>query len=1137
MSGIALSIQRQISLADNLIIHSLNTFIVTMVESQHFHKKPRWIFALWLFAHLIFQYWLVSPVLAQEESQAPYFNHINNKKLEAIGHQWVTIQDSLGFMWFGGRQGLVRYDAYEFKPYLNDPDNPRSLSSNFIVALAIDRSGGLWIGTRNGLNRFNIETDDFTRFIHDTNDHNSISASIIGFNGILQDTKANMWFGTSGGGLNLYDSQSETFQRIKMEAQLQSESGLLTPVEMDEVRALYEDRHGLLWMGCGSSKAKMSGVCSYSHETQKLEFFSYDRLGETANIGYQSAMNFVEDYQGRLWLATLGGGLYRINRPRQRFEHFVHDPADPTSIGNNEVWRIIEDRNRTLWLGTDKGGLNRYYEHGDEEHFSRYLHANGEQSSISTDKVSSIYEDRFGGFWLGYYPAGVSLLNPYASAFRQYRHDPSDGKSLSNNGIRAIVETARGDFWIGTEKGLNFLNRSTGEVTRYHYDPEQPKSSTGLSGDAVSALLIDKHGSLWIGYYRGGLSRFRVSQNNLSGQFIHYHSEPGNPTSLSSDVIFALYQDRNGVIWVGTENGLSQFVPETNNFLRYLSNDRDLGLMSYKWIYSLLEDSRGNFWLGLDSGLALMDRKTGAFKYFYHSGESGSIGPGSVRALHEDNQGQIWLGLSGGGLNHFDPERPNMFTHYTVADGLINAFVEGILQDERGNIWVSTAQGLSQLDPMTEKFRDFTKDHGLAGNLHNYPAHLKSQLGEMVFGSSDGVTIFNPDKIYKNDQAPPIVITDFTLFHKPVKIGSEKSPLKRSITVTDEISLNHQQSVFSIEFSALNYSFSNMNEYAYRLDGFDADWTYSGGRRSATYTNLDPGTYVFRVKGTNNEGVWSDSTRDITIHILPPWWKSWWAYTIYFSLGLMSLLAIVRYQMNRVALAERIRLDKIKDTFLSSTSHELRTPLTGIISLTDLVIANEAENLSADSKESLGMVSTSAQRLSLLINDILDYSQIVDDRLKLYRDCVDISLMTETVFKLLLPLAKPKDIELLNEIVQPIPDVDADSDRVQQILLNLIGNAIKYSGSSIIRVFATQIHEDLVIAVEDTGVGIPADQQQVIFEPFCQLECSKGRAAGGAGLGLPITKKLVEMHGGTLWLTSEVGKGSCFHFTLPIWVQ
>lgn len=1079
---------------------------------------------------------LVGPVsLLARQVKPPHFNHLENKTLEAVGHQWAAIQDRQGFMWFGGRHGLVRYDAYSFKSYLYNADNPRSLSANFVVALEVGIDGHLWVGTRQGINRYDIESDDFTRFLHDPNDSSSISASIAGFNGILHDSKGNMWFGTSGGGLNRFEPKSDSFERIELRVKLSSVKGGSRDVVMDEVRALFEDRHGIVWMGCGSATGRVSGVCAFNGVTGGVEFYPYDLLENVNNVGYQAVMNFYEDFQGQLWLATLGGGLHCFDRSTASFIHFRHSLADPSSLGHDEVWKVMEDKHKNLWVGTDKGGLNRLNRSDPAKIFDRYVHRPGDLSSIASNKVSSIYEDHFGGLWLGYYPSGVSLLNRYSSEFRQYRHELDNRNSLTSSSVRALAETAQGNLWVGTEKGLNYIDRQTGDITQYHHNTLDPFSASSLPVDAVSTLLVDSHGVLWVGFYRGGLSRFNPASGSAIGNFTHYRADPENLSSLSSDTIFTLYEDSNQVLWVGTENGLSRYLPDTDTFIRYLSNDKDIGLMSFEWVYSMLEDSQGNFWLGLDSGLTLMDRQAGTFQHYRHDdADRTSLGVGAVRAMHEDKKGHIWLGLSGGGLNAFNPDSMTSFRKYHVEDGLQNNFVEGILEDDQGNLWISTGQGLSQFNSDTERFRNFTKDHGLAGNLHNSPAHLKSAQGELMFGSSEGLTIFNPETMFKNDLVPPIVITDFQLFHKPVSIGAKGSPLRKAIMVTKELTLTHGQSVFSFEFSALNYSFPEMNQYAYMLQGFDPGWTYSGARRTATYTNLDPGRYVFKVKGTNNEGVWNHRGAKVIIHILPPWWQTWWAYMVYMLLGLLSVLWIVKYQINKLALVERIRLDKIKDIFLSSTSHELRTPLVGIISLTDLVLKKEAEPLSKSSRECLDMVSASAKRLSLLINDILDYSQIVANRLKLYYDVVDMFPLTDSVFKLLLPVANPKGIQLINALTEDLPKLNADEDRVQQIMLNLVGNAIKYSDGGWVKVSARQAGVMLEVTVEDTGLGIPENKQKEVFESFCQLSSSARRASGGMGLGLSITKQLVEMHGGRLWLISAVGKGSRFIFTLPL---
>lgn len=1068
---------------------------------------------------------------ADDKLIPPFFTHLHNKQLEAIGHQWATIQDSSGFMWFGGRQGLVRYDAYTFKPYLYDNNNSRSLSANFVVALANDSHGHLWVGTRHGLNRYDAETDDFTRFMYNPNDPNGVGALIIGFNGLLPDKKGALWVGTSGGGLSKFDEKSASFSNIPIHVAAKNGSGRFIQVEMDEVRALYKDSLGTLWMGCGSSREKISGICALQASSAQVQYYPYHTKRPGQGVGYQSAMNFYEDHAGQLWLATLGGGLYRIDPGAREFTRYYHQPDNPNSIGNDEVWSVIGDSNQNLWVATDKGGLNHLT---GKNRFERYRHIPEFSSSIATNKVTSIYENRFGDFWLGYYPSGASLLNPYANAFHQYRHN-LNSNSLSDGGVRAVAETQSGNLWIGTEHGLNFLDRSTGRITRFTHSPKDPDNPTHLPVAAVSALLVDSHNSLWIGLYRGGLCRYSASADSPHGHFTRYSFDTEDRSSLSSNVVFRLYEDRDKTIWVGTENGLNRYQPATNNFIRYLSHDVDLGLMSHEWVYSMLQDSRGNFWLGLDSGLARMDLKTEKFTFFQHDdGNKDSIGVGAVRALHEASSGELWVGLSGGGLNRFDRDDINASVEkFSTQDGLINAFVEGILEDDNGNLWISTAQGLSELNVTTGQFRNLTKDHGLAGNLYNYPAHLKTLSGELVFGSSEGLTIFNPAEIYKNTRPPPIVMTDFKLFHERVDIRAKDSPLAESITVSKSLTLRHDQSVFSIEFAALNYAFPHMNQYAYILEGFDQDWVYSGENRSATYTNLDPGSYIFKVKGSNNEGVWSIRNAQLQIRILPPWWRTWWSYGVYTLLLGLSIIWVIKFQINRLDLKNRIRLDQIKDTFLSCTSHELRTPLTGIISLTEMVLARNRSELPPSSCEHLEIVVKSAQRLSLLINDILDYSQIKNNQLKLHCEHINLYDVIESVLTLLSPIALQKRIQLINTFGDTSLEVYADRDRLQQILLNLVNNGIKYSDAGWVKIRAQQSGSSLKVEVEDTGYGIPESEQRGIFESFHQLPGTSVRNAGGIGLGLPITKKIIEMHGGQVYLISAVGKGSTFTFTLP----
>ena len=1113
------------------------------------------------------------------------FNTLKNRQLDSIGDIYAIIQDRQGFMWFGGLQGLARYDGYTFKLYRYQANKPLSLSDNRILDLLVDNSGQLWVATGNGANRYNTISDDFTRFVHDPHDPTSIGAGEVW--SMLQDSMNTLWLGTSEGGLNRFQApfrgDGGKFDRIALHA---------NQAVFDGIGGLFEDKQGIMWMGCYSSMAKIGGICTLPILTMErvprssmtdsvtfavpVTFYPFDPRNPNSvkSIGSEEVSKIYEDSEGHVWIATVGGGLNRFDRETKRFVHYRHKPDRPTSLGHDQVRTVLGDSHDNLWIGTDKGGLNRLNWAGEGEGeavFDRYLHHSDDPGSIASDSVRSIYEDRFKGLWLGHFPSGVSISNDYASAFHNFYsdtegHDPSNNtststnnkNSLSHSSILAIAETALGDLWVGTEKGLNHINRQTGEITRYYHKPKDPLSPSGLPADAVLALLIDSQGVLWVGTHNGGLSRFDVPADYVPtdkalGTFTHYRSEPGNPFSLSDNRVWSLYEDRDTNLWVGTASGLHRYqaLSHTSSntgkatFIRYQPNANDPSSIPSGWVRCLLEDTRGDFWVGTGAGLSLMDRNKGVFQNYLHSeAESGGIGAGGVLVIHEDKKGRLWLGLQGGGINRFDRLGPPFFKKYHLKDGLPDAFVTGILEDNQGALWLSTGYGVSQFNPDTERFRNYNQDHGLAGNVHNRSAYLKTAKGELVFGSTEGLTIFDPESVFVNKVAPPIVITDFRIANKSVAIDFAGLPLQSSLMQHSPlqhkaITLNHKQSVFSFEFAALNYRFPHMNEYAYKLQGFDQQWTYSGTKRTATYTNLDPGHYVFKVKGSNNEGVWSEKGTEVAIHILPPWWLTWWAKIAYVVLFIFLLSVFIYTYLQRKRVQAELQLnrklqelDKAKDSFLANTSHELRTPLNGIIGLSESLIDGLDGPPGKVTLENLKLIVNSGKRLSYLISDILDFSKLREHSVQLNRSAVDLFTLVDQVCQLSQPLIGTKPVTLINKVDKYQASIRADENRLQQILYNLVGNAIKFTDTGTVTISTSIEGSSLWMAVSDTGIGIPSDQLDKVFGVFEQV--NREHNTSGTGLGLAVTQQLVELHGGKITLTSEQGKGTTARFSLSV---
>lgn len=1061
--------------------------------------------------------------IKSEQKHHYSFQALSNDGIEVIGGLWAIAEDMRGFIWFGGENGLVRFDGYEAKLYRNDAESPNSLSSSYIHDLLVDGQGRLWVGTNYGLNLYRPETDDFAHFFNDAKDIKSMGGN--GVKCLLEDSRGNIWVGHGEAGLSRYEPKLNIFERFK------HNPGNPHSLAENNIYALAEDRDGSLWIGTNSHGLdRLTIDRSNLAIATKFEHFKSSHNRSDSLTGDAIRSLWVDNIN-QLWVGTTEG-LNRFNRGEGTFTRFVNVEGDVGSISFNFVQSIAEDGEGNLWISTSGSGLNLFDR--NNARFVRFTHSPNDRGSLFNNNVRVMYLDSKDNFWLGHYASGVSMLDRYASAFENFYSTPFDENSLNYNEIAAVDEDANGDLWVGTSKGLNRLSRATGKVIRYLYDQNNPSS---INQGGVLGLLDDSQGRLWAGLWGGGLNRLDPGADG----FVRYLKD-SQSEGLFSNTVWGLFQDSTGRIWVGNHlGGLTYYDDTTDSFVRLPQNSTDPGGLSCNSVFSIFEDSYKNLWVGCSNGLYMREAGRVHFRHFYHvNSDPSSISASHIWVIQEDRDRNVWIGTQGGGVNLFDRESDS-FTSYRVKHGLADDLVTGILQDDMGYLWFSTGGGLSRFDIKSGTFRNYDQRHGLPGNVFNRAAYLKTKSHELVFGSKDGLTIFNPRLLHENRIPPPVEIVDFQLFNKSVPIGSSHSPLKKSILETDQLKLTYEQSSFSFQFSALNYRVTSMNKYAYKLEGFDREWIDAGSRRWAYYTNLDPGSYKFKVKASNNEGVWNNKGRTIDIVIIPPWWLSVWAFLCY-GLILIALASLVSYTFwqkkvaeNERRVSDRLReIDKIKDSFLANTSHELRTPLHGMIGLAESLVNGVAGPQSEEANYYLNMIIISGKRLANLVNDILDFSKLRESKVSLRKVSVDLRSVTEVVVALFQPMLNDRSIMLKNNVDRDLTCVLADENRLQQILYNLIGNAVKFTDDDgLIEIVAEESNSLVKISVTDNGIGIAEDKQGTIFGSFQQVDGVDTHGATGTGLGLAVTQQLVELHGGTIELRSTLGKGSTFVFTLP----
>jgi ligand-binding sensor domain-containing protein len=792
------------------------------------------------------------------------------------------LQDSKGYIWFGTFDGLNKYDGYSFTKYRFDPLDTNSLSENFIYTIFEDKFGSIWVSTYDGLCRFDRTTETFTRYKPLPNE----KFSDPNISSINEDNDGMMWVGNHSGGLCRFNRQTGEFLNERFDLGFRKQPGDKGRLR-DDVTCIYKDRSGTLWVGNLTGLHKINLTITKQGQPSQVSFTHYQHdPGNENSLSSNVVASIFEDRAGIMWVAT-DNGLNSLDRKTGIIKRYQHDSQNMHSISSNNlvIWfgpGIKEDMEGNLWICTSKG-LNKLNK--ERTIFTAYFHDPNDDNSISSDITMSLLIDKANILWAGALHGRLNKANLNHKIFGLIRQDPGNDNSLSNNEVTDILEDKEGTIWIGTYGGgLNRWDRKTNHFTHFRHNPKNPKT---LKHDAVYAILEDHHGHLWIS--NGGfLSRL----NKQTGEFTHYNSNTANYKDEDHRTIYSITEDQQGLLWLGTGNGLKNFDEKSGEFRHYYHIPGDTNTISDYTAINVYADSRDNIWVGYGSiATDRLDKQTGRFiHYKYDPHDPSSISSNIVNCFHEDSKGILWLGTSAGGLCSFDYQKEK-FTTYTDKHGLSNNSVLSILEDNENHLWLGTGNGLSRFDPATKIFTNFDYKDGLQSNVffagdRSVGSQFRGQDGTLYVGGNNGFNFFDPLQLKVNSQVAPIVITQFKLFDKQVKGANESK----------EIVLDHNENYFSFEFSSLSFYSPDKNQYAYKLEGVDRDWVYSGPRHYVGYTNIDPGRYTFRVKGTNNDGVWNEEGTYITIIIKPPWWRTWWAYSIYAVLIVLAIWAIVNYR-------------------------------------------------------------------------------------------------------------------------------------------------------------------------------------------------------------------------------------------------
>ena len=1015
---------------------------------------------------------------------------------------WAVSQDHHGLIWMGTEDGLNRYDGYGFRVFEHDPDRADSLAEDEVMALLPIDDGGLWVGTAGGgLDRYHSDHESFEHHRSNALDSGTLTSDHI--LSLAYDRSGDLWVGTREG-LNLRRPDG-TFERHLFEPSASPRG--------PKVWQVFEDPEGRFWVGTNRGLFLRP---TKSETFQPLPLF----LGAPEAV--QSVYAMVPNPEGGFFLGT-DQGLCLFD-PSER-------ACDSSPVSENwpskDVVALLLDSKLGLWVGTLTDGL--YRRPRGQPDFTHLVHDPAYSRSLSDDSVVCLFEDHGEVVWAGTY-VGANRYDPTRDAFTTYRHRPSAQPSLSSSSVWALHEDRSGDLWIGTfNHGLNRLTPESQEVEPFLPDPQNPGA---LPNGAVNALLEDRKGVLWVGTW-GGLARFEPTTRT----FRTWRPDPDQAHSLAHEIVQSLLEDSQGRLWVGTYAGLQRFHAQEGRFERPVGSPE-------RSIQTLLEDRQGALWAGSDTG-GLYRRSPGQD---FESYDRAPVAGLKVASLFEDRNGDLWLGTHNRGLHRIDASR-HPVASFEASDGLPNDSILSILEDESGHLWLSTNRGLSRFDPVLETFHNLDAVDGLGGDVFTSGSSLRGRSGELYFGGVHGLTVFRPEDVAGNPHPPQVALTGFQLFNRPVLPQSQdpSSPLEKSILETDEIVLTHRDYVASLEFAALHYKGPHKNRYRYRLEGFDRDWIEADHlRRFATYTNLDPDRYVFQVQASNSDGVWNHEGDHLRIRVLPPPWKSWWAYTLYalFTLLVLALLLRSNHFFNRrleqLAEERTAQIEALNkeltarnaelEGFTYTVSHDLKSPLITIQGFLGLLQQDVARGALDRIDDDCSRIVQATQKMQQLLEDLLELSRI--GRITNPPQKVSLHRLAREVLELLAGPIATNHIQV--EVDPALPEVVGDRVRLREVLQNLVENGIKYMGD--------QEHPTLEIGFEenprttprffvrDNGIGIAEEHQSRVFGLFQQLSPKKE----GTGIGLALVKKIIEFHGGEVWVESAgKGMGSTFYFTVP----
>lgn len=1001
-----------------------------------------------------------------------------------------AIKDKNGFLWVGTQNGLCRFDGYQFKTFINVPGDSTSLTNNYINAITEDKKGRIWVGTLDGLNLLDPLTEKFRRFNHQDQVHSSLSNNKIW--ALLADKDNNIWVGTDDG-FDRFIEQKQNFEVF------QPDSSNPYAIKGKSVNTIIEGRDNNLWLGNWSG-----GLNRFNKGSKKFVNFPQPQRANNKNPNDVWSLCLADD--GNLWVGTYWKGLFKFDIHSNKF--IAYPSPEKGSYG---VFRILNLGNNLMVLGCND---NFYWFNSSGNKWQQI-------DKLNSFQQAGLYQDESGIIWISSME-GLTKIDrqQYKFNFLPFQQEKRWIKSVLYKDNAA---------WLGTDKGLMVVRLDNGASHTFLHS-DNPQS---IGNNAVNKLYLDFKNKLW------DLTEFGFDEyDDQSGTFTHHTHHSSLGSFFNEDVFRDIIEVNPGEYWLATDAGLKVYHQDTQKFTHYFNQKDKPYTLSNNHLYCLLKDDSNNIWMGGEGGgLNRFNRSTQRFYHYQASDKAaGSISNNDIHYIFMDSRKNVWV-CTQDGLNKYS-KSSNTFQVYSKADGFASNVFKQVVEDKKGNLWIVTETGVSCFNPVTKQIANFDEGDGVFANS----VICKVNDHQILLAGNKGLVYFDPLSIKYNKAAPPVYFSDLQIFNKSVKAGSG-SPLKVPFQNAKEIVLNYSQSVFSIEYVALNYTHTEKNNYAYKLDGFDKRWNYVGAQRKATYTNLSPGTYTFRVKASNNDGIWNKAGKALIIVITPPWYLTWWAYLLYALMFSMAIYGYIIYNNRQAKLKYEIKLAHIetekekelhekKLSFFTNISHEFRTPLTLIINPLKEIMYKGGNDID---QQNLNTINRNARRLLSLVDQLLLFRKADADADELKLAKINIVDLSREVFLCFTHQANSKKISLVYICNESDIDIVADREKIEIVLFNLLSNAVKFTeAGGRVEMALSQSGEKVHIHVSDNGCGISQAAGDKLYHKYYQEYQQNTLTKGGLGIGLYLVKNYIEQHGGQVSYESEPEKGTVFNIELPV---